>query len=286
MTDSTGTATDWIYDVGMHNGDDTAFYLHQGFNVIAIEANTQLADLATRRFCREVKSGRLTILNVGVAELEGTGTFWICDNLSVRSSLQENLACRDGEKHHSIQIQTRRFAGILDRYGVPYYLKIDIEGSDYLCLRDLSGRSLPKFISVEAEYERDDDEVGETDSCGNLDLLYKLGYRRFKLIGQSDLRAAPESDLKAFVQRLVKSAAYGRLRFPAYSQLAQHLTGQAKLYRKYRYRFSFGSNGAWGEGTPGSWLSFEHARALHLRASRRYSKNDGKGFWYDWHAAV
>jgi FkbM family methyltransferase len=286
MTDSTVTATDLIYDVGMHNGDDTAFYLHQGFRVIAIEANPQFVDLAMQRFAKEVKSGRLTILNVGVAELEGTATFWICDDFSTRSSFQEKLASRDGEKHHSIEIQTRRFAEILDTYGIPLYLKVDIEGSDSLCLRDLSGRSLPQFISVEAEYQRDDDEAGEAHSLGNLYLLYELGYRRFKLTGQSDLRAAPESDLKAVVQRLVKSAAYGRLRFPALSQLAKHLTGHAKLYGMHRYRFSFGSSGAWGEGTLGSWVSFEQARALHFKVTRRYFKNDGKGFWYDWHAGV
>ena len=28
-----------IYDVGMHNGDDTAYYLHRGFRVIAVEAS-------------------------------------------------------------------------------------------------------------------------------------------------------------------------------------------------------------------------------------------------------
>jgi FkbM family methyltransferase len=286
MTDSTAMAPDLIYDVGMHNGDDSAFYLHQGFRVIAIEADPQLAVLAARRFSKEVKSGRLKILNVGVAELEGTATFWICDNLSVRSSLQENMASRDGEKYHSIKIQTRRFSEILERYGIPYYLKIDIEGSDYLCLLGLSGRPLPQFISVEAEYKGDGDEVENTDSLGNLHLLYELGYRRFKLIGQADLKAAPQSDLRAFVQRLVKSAAYGRLSLPAVSQVASHWTGHAKLHRMHHYRFSFGSSGAWGEGTPGGWLSFEHAKALHRKASRRYSKNCGQGFWYDWHAAV
>ena len=34
---------DLIYDVGMHNGSDTAYYLHKGFRVLAIEANPVLA---------------------------------------------------------------------------------------------------------------------------------------------------------------------------------------------------------------------------------------------------
>lgn len=28
-----------VIDVGMHNGDDTAYYLHRGYRVVAIEAN-------------------------------------------------------------------------------------------------------------------------------------------------------------------------------------------------------------------------------------------------------
>ena len=31
---------DLIYDVGMNNGDDTAYYLHKGFRVVAVEAKT------------------------------------------------------------------------------------------------------------------------------------------------------------------------------------------------------------------------------------------------------
>ena len=31
-----------IFDLGMHNGDDTAFYLSRGFNVVALEANPAL----------------------------------------------------------------------------------------------------------------------------------------------------------------------------------------------------------------------------------------------------
>jgi hypothetical protein len=32
-----------IYDVGMHEGEDTQFYIARGFKVVSIEANPQLA---------------------------------------------------------------------------------------------------------------------------------------------------------------------------------------------------------------------------------------------------
>jgi 16S rRNA A1518/A1519 N6-dimethyltransferase RsmA/KsgA/DIM1 with predicted DNA glycosylase/AP lyase activity len=41
---------DLIYDVGMNNGDDTAYYLRRGFRVVAIEADTRLVRCAAERF--------------------------------------------------------------------------------------------------------------------------------------------------------------------------------------------------------------------------------------------
>jgi len=180
MKASTAAVPDLIYDVGMHNGDDTAFYLHQGFRVIGIEADPQLADLARRKFSTEVGSGRLTILNVGIAERTGTGTFWICDGKSVWNSFHEKLACRVGQQYHSIEIHTQRFCEILDEYGVPFYLKVDIEGSDYLCLRDLAGGPLPRFISVEAECIGDDDDLTNGEPLANLSLLSLLSKKGSK----------------------------------------------------------------------------------------------------------
>jgi len=45
---------DLIYDVGMNNGDDTAYYLRRGFRVVAIEANTCLAKCAAERFRTQI----------------------------------------------------------------------------------------------------------------------------------------------------------------------------------------------------------------------------------------
>lgn len=44
-----------IYDVGMNNGDDTAYYLWRGFRVVAIEATPELVATAANRFRCEMK---------------------------------------------------------------------------------------------------------------------------------------------------------------------------------------------------------------------------------------
>src|ERR1700728_3852300 len=119
-----------VFDVGMNNGNDTAYYLHRGYDVVAIEASPHLVDLVRPRFAKELQNGRLKILNVGIADVEGTIPFWICDSHSEWSSFNRNVAARDNSVHHEILVSTRRFNSIIEEYGVPYYLKVDIEGND------------------------------------------------------------------------------------------------------------------------------------------------------------
>ena len=52
-----------IFDIGMHVGQDTAFYLAKGFRVIAVEANPLLVRDAEKHFKNQIETGQLTILN-------------------------------------------------------------------------------------------------------------------------------------------------------------------------------------------------------------------------------
>ena len=71
-----------VFDVGMHDGNDTAFYLHQGCAVLAVEADPTLVAAAAHRFAAEIEAGQLFILSVGIAAKNGEATFWICDDHS------------------------------------------------------------------------------------------------------------------------------------------------------------------------------------------------------------
>ena len=105
-----------IYDVGMHNGDDTAFYLAKGHRVIAIEADPALVKQAETRFSAERRSGQLTILKVGIAARSGYGEFWICEKNSIWNSFDRNIAARDGCAHHAVKVETRTFAEIVAEF--------------------------------------------------------------------------------------------------------------------------------------------------------------------------
>lgn len=121
-----------IYDVGLHNGDDTAYYLNKGYRVIAIEADPVQADIAKGKFKEYVDREQLLILNIGVAAEEGEFDFYINEIQPEWNSFDLSIASRDGLPYHAIKIETRPFDSIIKKNGVPYYLKVDIEGNDYL----------------------------------------------------------------------------------------------------------------------------------------------------------
>lgn len=276
-----------VFDVGLHDGSDTAFYLHQGHAVLAIEADPTLAAAAAHRFRDAIRSGQLHILNVGIAERRGTATFWICDDNSVWNSLDVRIASRNGSRHHSITIQTLRFADVVSAFGVPEYLKIDIEGADGLCVQDLQRGMLPRFISVESECVGDGEKLTDDEAVRMLSLLYAAGYRRFKLVSQDDFRTV--SSLRwSGVRRLIDSAAYGKLRRLGLERFAERLSTRGRLERANGgYRFSVGGTGPFGHGLLGDWSAYESARKTYLALRSEYFGNTDAmtyAFWYDWHA--
>ena len=59
--------SDLIFDVGMHLGEDTDFYLKKGFRVVGFEANPMLVQHCRVRFSDALASGRLVIVDGAVA---------------------------------------------------------------------------------------------------------------------------------------------------------------------------------------------------------------------------
>jgi len=277
-----------IFDVGMHDGSDTAFYLRQGYAVLAVEADPVLAAAAEQRFSEAIQTGQLHVLNAGIARSRGTATFWICDDHSVWNSFDVRIASRNGSRHHPITIQTCRFADVLNSFGVPEYLKIDIEGADHLCVDDLDRHHLPKFISVECECLGDGDTITADESVRMLDRLRDAGYSRFKLVSQDDFRTVTYPDRWRFARHLLDSAAYGKLRRVGLSRVVRPLTTQSRLERlNGPYRFECGSSGPWGEGLLGRWSTYDEARATYIALRHEFFSRPHEktyAFWYDWHA--
>ena len=268
--------SDLIYDVGLHDGSDTAYYLHRGFRVLAIEANPVLAAAARARFTDAIAARRFTILNVGIAEHPGTAPFWVHERKTQYSSFVKELGCRNGGPCHAVDVECVRFADVLARWGVPHYLKIDIESSDRLCLRDLAPPDLPRYVSIEA------------DSLDDLARLRALGYDGFKCINQRNhndpaTQRIPNESWLAPIHRVLEKnpklrATLARLGWRRFRTPA----------RPDGWVFPRGSSGPFGEETFGPWQPFDlvadEFSSWKHGGSRRGTLNP-RG-WYDFHATV
>ncbi len=244
----------------MNDGSDTAYYLHRGYRVIGIEADPVLAAACGEMFADEVRSGQLTILNVGIHERECEADFWVNDACSMWSSFDREEGCRDDTPCHAVPVRCLPFERILTEHGVPFYLKVDIESFDALCLQALSRDDLPAYVSAEA--------VGLDILC----LLRSLGYNAFKCIPQRVHNQPPRPSLrKRFLTRLRRRVAHVLSKAPAVRGLARRLRSDLSkpikpvpgpdIIRANRDReqwvFPHSSSGPFGEDTVGEWQSVE-----------------------------
>jgi len=266
--------SDLIYDVGMNDGADTAFYLHQGYRVVAIDADPTLVEAGRERFRKEIGAGRLALLNVGIGAGRGSATFWICEGFPVWNSFDRAMATKEGRTARAMEIETVPFGEILDEFGVPHYLKVDIEGYDTHVVRAVGGGPVPRYLSMEVQAGPD----------GGLDLLRELGYGKFKLIHQLNFLAS-RTPVREFAHKVITSAAYGRLSFLEVGRVVRRYTDMYKLAR-HNYEFPFGGSGPWGEGAAGNWMTYSRALAVlsHERERQRKLGRPEDGFWFDWHA--
>ncbi|MFC6286537.1 FkbM family methyltransferase [Nocardioides sp. GCM10027113] len=169
-----------IVDVGMHRGDDTDFYLRKGFRVVAIEADPRLTAEAELRFSAAIAEGRLVVLNVAVAEEPGEVDFYASSIEGWGSIRAERAGSALGADVERLRVPSDTFAGLLSPFPVPYYVKVDIEGADRLCIESLCGMEhRPELVSFEADVS---DPTGTEDL---IELLSQSGYRDFKLVNQA-----------------------------------------------------------------------------------------------------
>lgn len=161
---------DLIFDLGLWEGQDSRFYLDKGFTVVAVEAHPHYAASARKAFARELAEGRFHLVESAIWSEGGISIPF--HTRGMHSSVFKAAAERAGPSEQ-VTVQTTTLEELLAQYGVPYYLKCDVEGADEIVIAQIRrADALPDFVSVES-------------SCvDTLALLATCGYDRFQLINQ------------------------------------------------------------------------------------------------------
>lgn len=265
-----------IVDVGLHRGQDTAYYLFRGATVVAIDADPRFIEQARATFVDAVAARRLHLIHAAVGLASGTIPFHLSENQEW-SSLSSDIATRKHLSMTTIDVQAMRLPDVFRTYGTPDYCKIDVEGADLLCLESLNGYApLPQFLSVESECAGDEG-LTEAEALLTLHALHSLGYKRFKLVDQASLavlRPKTRFYTPSIWQRAVR-------------KVSRPPEARDVLEQRLQWRFEIGASGPFGEDLDGDWASYPVAVSL-LKTRRadyfRQPSTSPFGFWCDWHA--
>lgn len=170
------------FDVGANIGNRVKIFLELQANVVAIEPQAQCAQILKRVFG---SNHQLRIIQKALGEREGEAEIMISDSNTLSSMSPEWIeAVKESgrfsehlwDKKQKVQITT--LDNLIQQYGIPQFIKIDVEGFEYQVIGGLS-QSIP-LISLEFVSER----IGPTLHC--IDHLAGLsGIRLNYSIGES-----------------------------------------------------------------------------------------------------
>src|SRR5262245_1526537 len=166
-----------VFDIGAHTGEDTRFYLRKGFRVVAIEAYPPHAQHIRDQLADDIFRGDLVVEQIGIGKSRGIGKFYVHQTHADwhRSETNANAHSMRANRLRQISILFTDASSLFANYGVPYYLKVDIEDSDWLVIMAISVECKPTFVSFEVGYKAQ-------DCLWHLD---SIGYKSFQIVDQS-----------------------------------------------------------------------------------------------------
>jgi len=134
---------DLVFDIGAHAGNRARALLSLGCRVIAVEPQPAFARVLHALFKR---SPRVTIVEAAVAAHPGRQTLWMSERNPTLATTTESW--REARSHEAgfagvqwdsqIDVEATTVDTLIERFGLPAFVKIDVEGSEPAVLAGLS----------------------------------------------------------------------------------------------------------------------------------------------------
>jgi FkbM family methyltransferase len=130
------------FDVGANIGQFTAPLLKLGARVVAVEPDPNAAAILRIRFWAR---WRITIEQFAISDQAGTANFYQQHPGSQRNTLQANEILSVGGASQILQVKLITLSKLIEKHGVPFFLKIDVEGHEFAVLTGLQA-AVPRIM--------------------------------------------------------------------------------------------------------------------------------------------
>jgi FkbM family methyltransferase len=177
---------DLVFDVGANIGGKVAAFLSLGARVVAVEPNPFCVGLVRERCRVALSSGALHLEERAVASSVGQVKLTIFESNHELSSgsleFVEYARTIDHGITHEVIAQATTLDALINKYGLPDFLKIDVEGMDAEALAGLNRR--PRLLSF--EYNTSEHLWENSQHC--LNQAVRLGFTKANLTAMAEPR--------------------------------------------------------------------------------------------------
>jgi FkbM family methyltransferase len=164
-----------VFDIGANRGNMAEFFLARSEKTVCFEPNPSLISYLNNRFTNYLD--KIIIDSRGLSDKIETKVFKIsnADTISTFSEDWINRSRFTGEYNwdNSIEVQTTTLDQIIDEYGIPDFVKIDVEGYELQVIKGLTKlleSTVFSFEWAEEQYQNMNDIAK---------ILNDLGYTKF-----------------------------------------------------------------------------------------------------------
>jgi len=152
-----------MFDIGANIGKITKKFIDVGTKVVAVEPQTELTD-------RAIFTKALAVENVCISDKPGKVVFYRCTSSNKSSCNFDWRKLSPSVKWKEESVQAITLDNLIEKYDIPVYIKIDVEGFEDKVLGGLSHKI--KFISFEYTPEFKKEFIG----C--MEHIERLGFSR------------------------------------------------------------------------------------------------------------
>jgi len=128
-----------VFDIGANVGNRIDIFLEIGAKIVAVEPQKHCVQILMEKF-----GNKINIENIGLSESEGILEFHIADESTISSFSTEFITktgssrFRRNEWKETIQVPVSTCDKLIEKYGIPDFCKIDVEGFELEVLKGLN----------------------------------------------------------------------------------------------------------------------------------------------------